>query len=180
MCHAISECDTVSSFLSKGKEFAWSAWNVCPVVIGASTTLSSQPEDVDPQSMTEIHRFITIMYSRTCTLSRVDEVRKQLFTQGSATTENIPQTKAAPLQHVKIAVYQAGYVWSQTLVPTPDLPSPELWEWTATESEWKPSWTDRAEASKFCYELVRCGCRKGCKRQCKCHKSGLQCTELCS
>jgi len=54
MFHAISGCDTVSSFLGKGKKSAWSAWTVCPAVTGAFTTLISQPEEVDPQSMTEI------------------------------------------------------------------------------------------------------------------------------
>jgi len=180
MFHAISGCDTVSSFLGKGKKSAWSAWTACPAVTGAFATLSSQPEEVDPQSMAELERFIIVMYSRTCTLSRIDEARKELFTQGSATIENIPPTKAALFQHVKRAVYQAGYVWSQALMPAPDLPSPELWGWTATDSGWKPFWTDRPEASTSCYELVHCGCKKGYKRQCKCHKSGLQCTELCS
>ena len=115
--HEISRCDTVSSFLREGKKSAWSAWTACPAVTGAFMTLSLQPEEVDPQSMTELDRFLIIMYSRKCTLSRVDEARKQLFTQGSATSENIPLTKAAFFQHMKIAVFQAGYVWSQAIGP---------------------------------------------------------------
>jgi hypothetical protein len=78
--HAIGGCDSVSSFLGKEKKSVWSAWSACPAVTSAFTTLSSQPEEVDPQSMTELERFIIIMYGRTCTLSRVDEARKQLFT----------------------------------------------------------------------------------------------------
>ena len=127
--HAISGCDTVSSFLGKGKKSAWSAWTDCPAVTGAFTTLSSQPEEVDPQSMTGIQRCTTIMHSRTCTLSRVDEARKQLFTQAYLSTiENILQTKAVFLQHVKRVVYKAGYLWSQALVPAPDMPSPRAME----------------------------------------------------
>ena len=64
------------------------------LVSGALTTLSSQPEDVDPQSINELERFIIVMYSRIRTLSRVDEARKQLFTQGFVTIENISPTKA--------------------------------------------------------------------------------------
>jgi len=81
MFHAISGCDTVCSFLGKGKKSAWSAWTACPAVTGAFTTLSSQPEEIDTQSMTELKRFTIIMYSSgTCTLSRVDQAKKQLFT----------------------------------------------------------------------------------------------------
>ncbi|KAK2153884.1 hypothetical protein LSH36_282g03051 [Paralvinella palmiformis] len=93
---------TVSSFLGNGKKSAWSAWTVCPAVTRAFTTLSLQPEDVDPQTMTELERFIIIIYSR------VDEARNKLSTQGSATIEDILPTKAALFQHMKTAVYQAA------------------------------------------------------------------------
>jgi len=108
--HAISGCDTVSSFLGHGKKSAWLAWTVCPAVTEAFLALSSQPEEVDSQTLNDIERFIVVMYSRTCALSSVNEARKQLFSQGSRTIENIPPTKAALLQHIKRAVYQAGYV----------------------------------------------------------------------
>ena len=51
--HEISRCDTVSSFLREGKKSAWSAWTACPAVTGAFMTLSLQPEEVYPQSMTD-------------------------------------------------------------------------------------------------------------------------------
>ena len=105
---------TVSSFLGNGKKSAWSAWTVCPAVTRAFTTLSLKPEDVDPQTMTELERFIIIIYSR------VDEARNKLSTQGSATIEDILPTKAALFQHMKTAVHQAGYVWSQALAPAPE------------------------------------------------------------
>jgi hypothetical protein len=76
MFHAISGCDMVSSILRKVEKSPWSAWTACPAVTGAFTTPSLQSEKVDPQRMIELERFIIIMYSRTCTLSRVDEVRK--------------------------------------------------------------------------------------------------------
>ena len=31
---------------------------------------------------------------------------------------------------------------------------PELWRWTATDSGWKPFWTDRPEASKSCMYFI--------------------------
>jgi hypothetical protein len=178
--HALSGCDTVSSFLGRGKKSAWLAWDACPAVTDTFIGLSSEPEEINPQALKEIERFIIVMYNRTCVLSSVNEARKQLFAQGSRTIENIPPTKAALTQHVKRAVYQAGHVWSQALVAAPDLPSPGDWGWRVTDSGWKPFWTDLPEASTSCYELVHCGCKKGCKRQCKCRASNLQCTELCN
>ena len=72
--------------------------------------------------------YIIVMYSRTCPGTSVEDARKLMFGQGSHTIENIPPTKAALiLQHVKRAVYEAGHVWSQVLVPAPHLPSSKLW-----------------------------------------------------
>lgn len=38
------------------------------------------------------------------------------------------------------------------------------------------TWTTLPEASKSCYELISCGCKKGCVKRCKCKKAALQCT----
>ena len=78
------------------------------------------------------------MYSRTCSASRVNEARKELFAHGSRTMGNTLPTKSALLQHVRRAAYQAGYVWSKALVPVPILPSPVLWGWLTSDSGWKP------------------------------------------
>jgi len=53
------------------------------------------------KKIAELEWFIIVMYSRICTLSRVNGARNQLFTQGSATIENIPPTKAVIFQLVK-------------------------------------------------------------------------------
>ena len=120
------------------------------------------------------------MYKQTCELSTVNEARKQLFAQGSRTIEHIPPTKAALTQHVKRAIYQAGYVWSQALKPSPQLSTPALWGWAPSDAGWKPFWTELPEAAMSCHELVHCGCKKGCRHKCKCQSANLQCTELCN
>ena len=55
------------------------------------------------------------MYSKTCSLTRVNEARRELFTQSSRTIENIPPTLNALIQHLRRAVYQAAYIWAQAL-----------------------------------------------------------------
>ena len=69
--HAVSGCDTVSSFLGRGKKSAWLAWSSCPSEIYALLELSLQPVDVSYETLDKIERFIVIMYSRTCSASGV-------------------------------------------------------------------------------------------------------------
>ena len=47
------------------------------------------------------------------------------------------------------------------------------------DGPYTPLWTTLPEASKTCYELVSCGCKKGYRNRCKCKKASLQCTGLC-
>ena len=150
-----------------------------PKVTEAFLALLSQKETVDDSIFHDIERFIVLMYSKTCTLSRVNEARRELFTQSSRTVENLPQTQGALEEHLKRAIYQAGYVWSQALDPSPKLPSPENWGWQSTETGWKPFWTKLRPAADICNELIRCGCKKGCTYQCKCKSLKFKCTELC-
>lgn len=122
---------------------------------------------------------MVVLYSRTCSLKRVNEARQSLFAQGTRRIENIPPTQAALVEHIKRATYQAGHVWGQTLQTMQELPSPSEWGWVKSEDGWIPHWSDLAEASKACSELIRCGCKKGCRGNCKCTKADLPCTALC-
>ncbi len=123
-------------------------------------------------------RFVILIYDRTSTCTDINKARKKLFAKKSSVMR-IPPTRAALEQHVKRAAFQGGHVWGQTLLPQPALPSPCNWGWIKTEGLYEPYWTTLPEASKTCYELVSCGCKKGCVKNCKCKKAGLQCTALC-
>ena len=179
MFHALTGCDTVSSFRGRGKKTAWSAWMAHPSATDAFESLLSQPEDLTPELIHKIERFVVLMYSKTCTLSRVNEARKELFTQFDRTIDNIPPTQHTLINHLKRSVYQGSYIWAQALEPSPKLPSPEDWGYKSTPLGWIPHWTDLPDATASCPELVHCRCTKGCTHNCKCRKKKLQCTELC-
>ena len=49
--HAASGCDTVSSYLGRGKKSAWLAWSSCPSVTDAFLDLSLQPVDVSSETL---------------------------------------------------------------------------------------------------------------------------------
>jgi hypothetical protein len=87
--------------------------------------------------------------------------------------------KAALIQHMGIAVYQAVYCWGQKFITTPTLPSPDEWGWRQVDKIWEPRWTNLPEATDACRELLRCGCQKACTGRCKCLKAALACTALC-
>ena len=64
-----------------------------------------------------------LLYDRTSSLEDINQARKHLFAQKGRSIENIPPTKAALVQHIKRAVYQAGYCWAQATTSSPDLPA---------------------------------------------------------
>ena len=42
------------------------------------------------------------------------------------------------------------------------------WRWERTDSGVNPVWITLSEASKSCYELVKCSYQSNCTRRCKC------------
>lgn len=180
MFHSITGCDTVSFFSGRGKTSAWDVWSVFPQITDTFSMLASVPEEIPEQAMALVERFVVLLYSRTSSQTTVNKARQELFSKGNRSLENIPPTQAALLQHTRRAVYQAGHIWGNALVPKPTLPSPSDWGWEKNENDWKPVWTLLPQAQQICYELIHCGCKKGCTRICKCVRASLVCTALCN
>ena len=179
MFHALTGCDTVSSFARHGKKTAWEIWKVLPELTEALHLLSSAPHIIPDSAMRIIERFVILLYDRTSKCTDIDKARRKLFARKN-NVQLIPPTKAALEEHVKRAVYQGGHVWGQILLPAPELPPPTNWGWSRTkEGQYTPYWTRLPEAAHSCIELVSCKCKKGCVRRCKCKKAALQCTALC-
>ena len=179
MFHALTGCDTVSAFVGHGKKIAWATWNSLPELTEALLRLARVPSGISEQIMSVIERFVILLFDRTSTCTDVNKARKKLFAKNNS-IKRIPPTQAAREQHVKRAVFQGGHIWGQTLLPQPALPSPCSWGWIKTDDGlYQPNWTTLPEASKTCYELISCGCKKGCRNRCKCKKAALKCTALC-
>eukprot|EP00795_Rhopilema_esculentum_P015999 gene15999-7332_t len=119
-------------------------------------------QDISIDDMNTIERYIILLYDRT------------------SSNENLPPTKDALIQHAKRAVYQAaGHIWGQSTLNFQVLPSYESWGWTRKGNEIKPLWITIPEASKACYLLIKCSCKKGCSARCNSRQHQLDCTELC-
>ena len=74
--HALTGCDTVSSFAGIGKKTAWAAWNVYPEVTEAFEELMHMADPISDRTLKVIERFVVLMYSRTSDLSRDNNARK--------------------------------------------------------------------------------------------------------
>ena len=176
MFHAMTGCDTVSFFYRRGKSKAWETWAAYPDVTEAFQMMT---EDVSDEMFSLIERFVVLMYESTSNMYKVNQARKELFTKKSRSLENIPPTQAALKQHVLRAQLQA-MIWINACVKAPPLHDPGKFGWVRENNKWKPFWTDLPQAAKSCYELIKCGCKKGCIRNCKCRNTQLKCTALCA
>ncbi len=179
MFHAYTGCDTVSSFLTKGKKSAWTTWMGYNDVTSTFLSLSTGPLLIKDEDATVLERFTILLYDRTSNIVNIDEAHRELFTKKGRAMDTLPPTKAALVQHIQRSVYQGGHCWGKMLQVRLDMPTPGNWGWV-DPNNWKPLWTTLPEASVSSRELLCCGCKKGCTAgRCKCKKAALNCTALC-
>ena len=158
---------------------AWEAWKSFPDATQTFVKLSAEPVEVEP-FLPVLQRFVVLLYDRSNSKTTVNALRKHLFTKKGRPIEGLPPTEAALLQHAKRAALQSGYYWHQCMSAQQTLPSPSDWGWVAdSSSHWKPLWTTLPDVAKCCPELLKCSCKKGCGKRCKCAKAKTMCTALC-
>ena len=124
-------------------------------------------------SLDTLERFVVLLYEY------ANDARKQVFTQKGRAIDALPPTREALRQHIWRTAYKAGYCCGQMMVAAAELPSPSEWGWMKSDTGWGVCWTTLPEATIACRQLLRCGCKKGCRGQCQCRKAVLHCTALC-
>ena len=79
MFHALTGCDTVSSFAGHDKKTAWAIWAVLPelrdALLKASSARSTTPEGI----LHCIKMFVLLLYNQTSNCNDIGEARKKLF-----------------------------------------------------------------------------------------------------
>ena len=90
--HALTGCDTISPFGGRGKKIAWSTWKVYPEATDAFEELLLMQDEISNHAMSVLERFVALLNDRTNDNMRVNDARKQLFTQKSRSLENLPPT----------------------------------------------------------------------------------------
>ena len=179
--HAFTGCDTTSSFLHIGKRTAWTTAALDETIWDTLALLSEEPTTISDEAFRNLERFVILMDDKHSSKYDVDAARRRMVALGRS-IERIPPTKGALLQHIKRAVYQAGYVWSCSLTPTPQLPCATSWGWKKEDNKLLPLWTLLPEASKGCREFMKCGCTTRCavRARCRCYSEKLGCAEFCA
>ena len=176
--HVFTGCDIVSAFLTIGKVKAWGVWKQFPEINYVFCRCSSPITEIKSEDFALFQRFVVMMFSKGCSMTKVNAARQHLFAHGSG-METIPPTEASLFQHTKRAVLQAGHVWGLgSRMRSPSLPDVTQWGWRMEGSAFVPLWTLLPQASSVCKELPSCGCRKGCNKNCSCFKNTLCCTKV--
>ena len=130
--------------------------------------------------MKSIEKFFVLQYSRTCEAVSVNEARQILFTKALRSFESL--TQCALYQHIKRSLLQACFYWKQATVSVQQIPDTSKWGWHFVESRnaWCPFWTHLDDVSTASRILLRCGCKKACKGNCKCSKADIRCSYMCT
>lgn len=126
--------------------------------------------EINYQDHEPIERFVIAMYDKSSSLLSVDKTRLDIFARKQRSYDNIPPTKAALIEHVKRAAYQAGFLWGQTLVCQMETVDPGNWDWRT----WDIVWTKLEPIAKSCQQLTKCVCNTECRLRCTCYRLNVQ------
>ena len=177
--HALTGCDTVSSFAGKGKKVAL---DIVKADEGSRASILRIGERVPPmrRDLNEMEKFVCSLYNDV-NCCKVNDTRYKLFCKNqNLQSYQLPPTHAALQKHLQRANYQA-YVWKHALDARILSQGPDGQGWRVRREELEIDWTDIAPAPESLMELVCCGCRGMCEtRRCSCVKNELHCTDACS
>lgn len=66
------------------------------------------PNELDDSDIKTIERYVVLMYDRGSGIESVNACRRYLFTKKNRTSNNLPPTYDALIQHLKRAICQGG------------------------------------------------------------------------
>ena len=181
--HAITGCDTVSSFAGKGKLSAFKLVkkNVSFQELIVRLGFSWEFSDAD---FTKLQMFTCSLYGAKKSESYVNTHRYQLFCSKQASIEGhkLPPCADCLYKHCQRACYQTA-VWKRALDAKPEIPSPigkACIQDKGDATDLAIDWMQGLPALDAVLELMSCSCILVCKGpQCKCIANGLHCTEMC-
>ena len=84
MFHAMTGCDTVSSFVGHEKNNCVDHLEIIARATGTLMKLADSPARVTEEAMKAIERFVILLYDKTSTCTDVDKAKKKLFAKNSS------------------------------------------------------------------------------------------------
>lgn len=178
--HAITGCDSVSSFNGIGKKTAFKLLRESKEKFREMIYFGDTPcLDTDSSYIEVCISFICLLYD-SCESYDINSLRYKLFTRKNKSAENLPPTLDALIFHLRRACYQA-FIWKSSCKPMLHLPTPIGNGWHLNESILLPEFMIKAPIPESTIELICCKCKKGCRTNaCSCRKSSIICTDACA
>ena len=169
--HALTGCDTTSSFAGFGKRKCWKVYEENPNLLHS---LSGY------ESTSNVEEFVCRLYGAPNPQAGVNKCRLDLFEKGNKDLEKLPPTNNALILHVSRAHYQAK-VWQQANVSWQTIGSPSQTSgWEVSENKLRIMWATQPSIPLSRVHLISCGCKTKCSTvACKCYKTAQQCTPIC-
>ena len=147
--YALTRSDNTSFFSGTGPKSAYEKRSTWSELINMLCHLvDNKPEIPSSGDIGVIESVVISLYSVFCTRTDVKQAHQQTFAQSSRTFECLPPKKAALVEHIKIMIYQAGYVWGQSIIANLVLPSLSPWCWVKSETGWVPTVLDCPPSSR--------------------------------
>lgn len=146
--HALTGCDSVSSFSGKSKKKALS------IISKAKDDLKEGFSDADFEPsevrVDTTQKFVCQLYgAKACT---VNAARYELFKTGAG-EQNLPPNDDCLLQHIRRATYQAA-VWHRAIEPKPDVPTPHGYGWSVKDDLLSLTWRTKSLAPKETLKVI--------------------------
>ena len=183
--HALTGCDTTSSFFNKGKKTAWSVWQSLPELTLALEQFSCPYINIETVRVhTKIlEKFVVKLYGvNEKEITGVDAARHSLVLSKGKDSEHIPPSSDALHQYFLRVAYQSGHVWGNALNKSPTPVSPTDWGWQHESPDSVPTqdFTTLPIISKNMPEIVGCHCKNEYRAPCSCRKYRQPCMVLCT
>lgn len=174
--HALTGCDTTSSFYGKGKKAMLNLLLKEPIHIQSLALIGRQFEL--PELSTGIEKYVCSMYNDPS--SSVNEARYKLFRTGTSSDRSLPPNQDALKLHVMRANYQCK-IWRSAIESKINCPSPHNYGWIVEDETIRVLWLDQPYAPPNILKTIKCSCKSSrCKSgKCACRKQDMKCTALC-
>ena len=179
--HALTGCDSVSSFCGKGKK---RPWDTVRQNTAHQKALKLLGKDAKMKSKTcrECEKFVCSLYTTNSKAGNtVNQVRFWLFCQKQLKNEGIPPTHDSLVHHLERPKY-IPLVWKKAIDAKQALLSPTESGWEMINESLRPILMTQDSAPKGLVELTTCNCKTSACRGalCICRRNEIFCTESCS
>lgn len=174
--HAMTGCDSVSSFNGKGKKTVYQLVKRNPSAQAAMQLLGSSFE-MTPEKFAAGESFACLLYGETG--EDINECRYRKFCTKASSSSNLPPCRSSLQQHIMRANFVAK-TWKSALSAVIEMARPDRNGWLLEDGYYVFCWHTREVAPKDVLKIIFCSCATSkCQGRCSCKQANLRCTELC-